>query len=235
MDPEAYIDPGQADAIRAGLESMAQAPRERVDLDAYSETYLSRALRSAARQRWEQACPPDMQESDWSHPSMQPFAAQIRQVLAFPATGPKGLCAAGETGYGKSRAMWALMRRLACDEGRDVRAYAAIDWFNTLESHVSFGRDEARGWVEAVARRPVVFIDDFGQEALQVSRQSWAMSWFFRFLDIRLGERLPLYMTTNLRSGELATSANARSAASIRGDPLVRRLSDLCEFIRFRD
>ena len=83
--------------------------------------------------------------------------------------------------------------------------------------------------VDAVARRPVVFIDDLGQEAIQTARSEWAMSWFMRFLDIRVSERLPLYVTTNLDAQGIAE----RGASSVRGDPMVRRLIEICEPIKF--
>ena len=86
--------------------------------------------------------------------------------------------------------MWALMQRLGCGDGHDVRYWSASDWFTTLQENIRFGRDEARGWVNTVARRHIVFIDDYGQEAMQSSREDWARGWFFQFLDIRVGEGL---------------------------------------------
>ena len=159
---------------------------------------------------------------------MTPNRAQIERVLAHQV-GAKGLLLSGRTGRGKTRSIWALMRRLACDEARDVRYFHAQDWFATLQGCLNYGRDDARGWVDAVARRPVVFIDDLGQEAIQTARSDWAMSWFMRFLDIRVSERLPLYVTTNLDAQGIAE----RGASSVRGDPMVRRLIEICEPIKF--
>ena len=154
--------------------------------------------------------------------------AQIERVLAHQV-GAKGLLLSGRTGRGKTRSMWALMRRLAHDEARDIRYFHAGDWFATLQGCLTYGRDDARGWVDAVARRPIVFIDDLGQEAIQTARSEWAMSWFMRFLDIRVSERLPLYVTTNLDAQGIAE----RGASSVRGDPMVRRLIEICEPIKF--
>ena len=115
------------------------------------------------------------------------------------------------------------------EEARDIRYFHASDWFSTLQGCLNYGRDDARGWVDAVARRPVVYIDDLGQEAIQTARSEWAMSWFMRFLDIRVSERLPLYVTTNLDAQGIAE----RGASSVRGDPMVRRLIEICEPIKF--
>jgi DNA replication protein DnaC len=199
-----------------------------VDYEAASLAYLAEARKRDAIARYEASVPMTMRLSDWSHPSMIANSAQIIQVIEHQVT-HKGLLLTGKTGRGKTRAMWSLMRRLAHEEARDIRYFHAQDWFATLQSCLNFGRDDARGWVDAVARRPIVFIDDLGQEAMQSARSEWAMSWFLRFLDIRVSERLPLYVTTNLDAQGIAE----RGASSVRGDPMVRRIIEICEPIKF--
>lgn len=198
------------------------------DHERASTTFLSEARKRDAIARFDWAVPTTMRESDWGHSGMVPNRAQIDRVLAHQV-GEKGLLLTGKTGRGKTRSMWALMRRLAHEEARDIRYYHASDWFSSLQGYLSYGRDDARGWVEAVARRPVVYIDDLGQEAMQTARSEWAMSWFMRFLDIRVSERLPLYVTTNLDAHGIAE----RGASNVRGDPMVRRLIEICEPIKF--
>jgi DNA replication protein DnaC len=198
------------------------------DGEAASAHFLAEARKRDAIARFETAVPPAMRESDWGHAGMLANRAQIERVLAHQV-GAKGLLLSGRTGRGKTRSMWALMRRLAHDEAREIRYFHASDWFATLQGCLNYGRDDARGWVDAVARRPVVYIDDLGQEAIQTARSEWAMSWFMRFLDIRVSERLPLYVTTNLDAQGIAE----RGASSVRGDPMVRRLIEICEPIKF--
>jgi DNA replication protein DnaC len=198
------------------------------DGEAATLAFLAEARKRDAIARFDSAVPPAMRESDWAHAGMTPNRAQIERVLGHQV-GLKGLLLSGRTGRGKTRSMWALMRRLACEEARDVRYFHAQDWFATLQGCLNYGRDDARGWVDAVARRPIVFIDDLGQEAIQTARSEWAMSWFMRFLDIRVSERLPLYVTTNLDAQGIAE----RGASSVRGDPMVRRLIEICEPIKF--
>ena len=198
------------------------------DGEAASAYFLAEARKRDAIARFDSAVPPTMRESDWSHAGMTPNRAQIERVLSHKV-GAKGLLLSGRTARGKTRSMWALMRRLAHDEARDIRYFHAGDWFATLQGCLNYGRDDARGWVDAVARRPIVFVDDLGQEAIQTARSEWAMSWFMRFLDIRVSERLPLYVTTNLDAQGIAE----RGASSVRGDPMVRRLIEICEPIKF--
>jgi len=198
------------------------------DHEGASAYFLVEARKRDAIARFDSAVPPAMRESDWGHAGMLANRTQIERVLAHQV-GAKGLLLSGRTGRGKTRSMWALMRRLANDEARDIRYFHAGDWFATLQGCLNYGRDDARGWVDAVARRPIVFVDDLGQEAIQTARSEWAMSWFMRFLDIRVSERLPLYVTTNLDAQGIAE----RGASSVRGDPMVRRLIEICEPIKF--
>ena len=198
------------------------------DGEAASAHFLAEARKRDAIARFDSAVPPAMRESDWGHAAMLPNRAQIDRVLAHQV-GAKGLLLSGRTGRGKTRSMWALMRRLAHEEARDIRYFHAGDWFAQLQGCLNYGRDDARGWVDAVARRPIVFIDDLGQEAIATARSEWAMSWFMRFLDIRVSERLPLYVTTNLDAQGIAE----RGASSVRGDPMVRRLIEICEPVKF--
>lgn len=181
--------------------------------------------RQDALARYETACPAEFLTSDWEYPEIQRFRPQIDRVLSYEI-GSKGLLASGPTGRRKSGAMWALMKRL-CEAGHDVRFYSAFDFFGQLQEQVTFGRDDARGWIEAVAARAVVFIDDYGQEQLLRSRQEWAAGWFFRFLDIRAGHHRPLFMTTNLSGHQMAGTKN------LRGDPLLRRLLMVCDPVPF--
>lgn len=198
------------------------------DHEGASAHFLAEARKRDAIARFDSAVPPTMRESDWGHAGMIANRAQIERVLAHQV-GAKGLLLSGRTGRGKTRSMWALMRRLAHEEARDIRYFHAGDWFAQLQGCLNYGRDDARGWVDAVARRPIVFIDDLGQEAIATARSEWAMSWFMRFLDIRVSERLPLYVTTNLDAQGIAE----RGASSVRGDPMVRRLIEICEPIKF--
>lgn len=213
--------------------SAVEVPRGPVDWQAVSEAYAADARRRDARARFDAfaAEAPGLAETDWARPCFDANRAAIDRVLAWQY-GPRGLLASGPTGRGKTRALVALYRRLACDEGREVRYCFAGDWFAALQANLNYGRDEARSWVEACARRPLVMIDDLGQEAMQTSRADWAQAWFFRFLDLRIGAKLPLIVSTNISARDMAGSGSA-DGANVRRDPLVRRLTELCEVVKF--
>lgn len=197
-----------------------------VDLDAKGAEYLAECKRRDCIARWEAECPPEYRETDWKHPRLSPYADQIAKVLAWEPQS-RGLLITGPTGRGKTRSMWALAKRLA-EQCKEVRVWHAADFFAALQAQVKYGNDDARGWIESLAKRAILVIDDLGQESVIAARSDWAQAWFFRLLDIRLGAGLPLIITTNLTADAIAGTSKG-----IRADPLIRRLLDLCEVVKF--
>lgn len=204
----------------------ATAPR--VDLEARTAELVAETRRRDAITAYEATCPPAFREFSIRHPAAVKYQQAIDCILGWQS-GPRGLMAAGPTGRCKTRAAWALIRRLAYENGVLVRAYHAQDFFSALAGEVKYGRDEAAAWIDRKAWHPVVFIDDFGQEALLANREDWAQGWWLRFVDLRLERGLPLIITTNLTAEGIADS----QASGIRGDPLLRRLREICNVVRF--
>ncbi len=209
--------------------------------DAERDDYQSR--RSAAMRR-EQAegwfkgvCPAIYHpaRTDWNHPGLAPYAAQIAAVRGWQAgRTPPGLLLAGDTFRGKTRALFALLHRLRVEELHHCAYFTAAGFFARLGEQVNYGRDDAREWIEGVARHPFFFLDDLGQEALAETRKEASRQWFFKFLDIRRGEELPLFITTNLTASAIADGkAQERLTADQRAHPLLSRLLDLCEPVKF--
>lgn len=205
-------------------------PGEPVDLDARRQAYLADALRRTAIAHYERDCLKGYPESDWSHPGLAESKAAIERVLAWEY-GPKGMLLSGPTGRGKTRSLFGLYRKLACEQGRSVRYWFAGDWFSELQGYVRYGRDDARQWVEACASHPLVILDDLGQEAVTTARSDWAEAWFFRFLDIRISKSLPLLCSTNIGAEGIAAAFS--SSKGIRANPLIRRLLDLADPVKF--
>ena len=197
-----------------------------------SKRYIAEAQRQSANDRWQllAAEMPQMVETDWSRTHFDRNREAIEAVQGWEH-GNRGMLLTGPTGRGKTRAILDLLQRLALDDGQDFRYWHASTWFSELQKQNRFGRDEASSWVSATAVRPIVVIDDLGQEAIgTVKGEDWAQAWFFRFLDIRLSHALPLIVTTNLTASTIAGTAER---AEIRADPLIRRLLDLCDVVKF--
>lgn len=199
------------------------------EIEARADSYTLDAILRTRRDYFAANCPRDYHEFDQCRPELQANRAQIEQVMAWNPTTGKGIVASGETGRGKTRSMFALCKRLLCDEGKDVAIWHAKDWFYELESNMRYGKDEAGDFVKRTAARPILFIDDYGQEAVTANRQDWAQGWFFRLLDLRIGNRLPLLITTNLTAKQMAESSR-----DIAAHPLIRRILEIAEPIKFQ-
>ncbi len=199
-------------------------PAAVINIDAEADT-LAR-VREGLRQKFDLMFAPSMRQTDWSRVPIE-NAAAVGKVLAWQR-GSKGLLLTGPTGRMKTRAIVALIGRLMREDGVDVQAYKAIDWFSKLQGRIHYGRDEAAGWVEAVAKRPIVYIDDLGQQAVLQTREEWSQGWWFDLCDKRIELGLPLLITTNLTAREIADGQS-----DVRGDPLLRRLLELCDPVKF--
>lgn len=223
-------DKPDAVAIADAVTLPIPAPVEPFDAEAMGQAYLESAIARTRSEYFKRRTPLAYQdEFDPSHPKLAKFpnAEAIARVLAWRKS-ETGLLLSGPQGRGKTRAAFALCRRLLCDESVNVAIWHASEWFSELQTFVHYGNDEAAGFVERSAARPVFFLDDFGQQALLRSREDWAQAWFFRFLDLRLGAKLPLILTTNQTADQIAGRD-----FDIKGDPLLRRLLDLAEPIKF--
>lgn len=205
----------------------ATAPRQ--DLEARTAELLAATAKQDAIACYNATCPPEYRELDPRHPTAVKYRQAIGSVLGW-IRNPKGLMITGPTGRCKTRAVWALLRRLAHEDGVITRAYHSQDFFSALAGEVKYGRDDAAAWIDRKAWHPVVFIDDFGQEALLANREDWAQGWWLRFVDLRLQRGLPLILTTNLTSEGIAEA----QASGIRSEPLLRRLREMCTVVRFQ-
>lgn len=220
-----------ASAIASNGLLAAQASQPPINWDEVGSKFAQDALFQARQTTFEAKCPAEYRvfEIDRFNAESRLVANQAAfdRVTAWKP-GPRGILAAGPTGGGKTLACWQLVRRLMLEELREVAIYTASEWFSRLQGHVNYGKDEAEGWVKAVAARPIVFIDDWGQEAVVAQREDWARGWFFTFLDLRKSASLPLILTTNLSSREIAFSGG-----ETKGDPLIRRLLAVADPVKF--
>ncbi len=199
-----------------------------VDFDQRAKEYHAATKLSDARNCYKATCPDRFTRFNPEHPNLKRNPTQIKRVLEWhPKHREKGMLLMGETGLGKTHTVWEMIRRLS-EQAILVRAYHSQQFFSDLAGEVKFGRDDASAWIDRKAAHPIVFIDDWGQEANLRNREEWAQSWFFRFIDLRLERGLPLIITTNLTAEEIGGGQ-----AQIRSDPLLRRLLEICEVVKF--
>jgi len=163
-------------------------------------------------------CPELYQNSD---PDRLP-AGQLKSVLDWEY-GPSGLILMGDTGAGKTRLAWLLLRRLLVHDKMEPR----LTWFDAVgfghEISRHYRNEDAEDWLEEVAGVDLLFFDDLGK--LKLTER--AETELFGLVERRCAARLPIIATTN----DTGDSLGGRMTDH-RGPALIRRLRDFCRIIQ---
>jgi DNA replication protein DnaC len=182
-----------------------------------NETTIDPVRLLTLKSQWEAICPPLYRDTDVDR-------------LPQPATGkvlswehnPKGLLIAGDTGKGKTRATYSLLRRLHF-EGRTIAAFDAISFGHRCSTAF---KDPEQGmkWIHNLCRADILFLDDFGK----IKMTDRVESELFGLVELRVSHLKPIIVTTNASGATLEDMLSAD-----RGAPLVRRLREFCTVVLF--
>lgn len=186
----------------------------------FQKSERDRRRREEAEARWNAICPAEFREP-WDWAKCQADRAEVEKVLNWKM-GKGGLFLLGQTGQCKSRAVYALIKRLVKEgidptimSGTQFAAIAASKWANT---------DETERWLNAMARKPLVFIDDLGKRWTKSTEEA-----FFEVLDRRCARHAPIIITSNYDADDFARISAARGDGAIAQDlvaPIFRRIGD---------
>jgi DNA replication protein DnaC len=157
-----------------------------------------------------------------SEPDRLP-APQLAAALRWQVN-PKGLILLGETGRGKSRVAWLLLRRILVEDLPEIK----FKWFDCVgfghEIAKHYKAEDAEEWLELLATIPLLFMDDLGK--LKLTER--AETELFGMIERRCANRKPMIVTTNDTGDTLASRMTDN-----RGPALIRRLREFCEPIQF--
>ena len=163
--------------------------------------------------------PPRFQDTD---PARLPCARASEAVLGWK-WGPRGLLLHGDTGLGKSRTAWLLLRP-HLEAGRRIAVLnpaSAAEFAGTY----AIGAGEALAWIRKVKAAELVFLDDVLKCRMTDGFEA-AMFDIVRHCDEQM---VPVICTTN------DTGASLQGRMSVdRAAPFIRRLRDMCDEIAFR-
>jgi hypothetical protein len=196
--------------------------RDREAIEA-KQAALDADKRILALREWELVCPPRLRTSDWQNTGLKTYLPHVKRVLAWRHAG-QGMYAIGESGKGKSRALWQLARRLAVDELKTIRYLVQGEIMNEIN------RTGLTPWLEkvdALKRVPIIVWDDFGKFAAIGSRRELLATELFELVDYRFNHELPLLITTNCRTNSLQEIFGEHT------QPLIRRLTEGCTVVDF--
>ena len=165
-------------------------------------------------------CPAEMRDTDFDR---LPDKASAEKALAHDFSTGRSLLLRGGTGRGKTRVAWLLVRR-AFEAGQTVRVLSTASGYD-YAAQFAGGSDEVGRWVGHHLGCDLLLLDDVFKCKLTDSFESL----LFALVDKRCEQRRPLLVTTN----DVGETMAGRMAAD-RGEPLVRRLRDYCDFVVFK-
>lgn len=167
---------------------------------------------------WEEICPSDFRKTD---PAKLPLPKLLNRVLHWQY-GPRGLVLHGNTGKGKSRCAWLLLRR-EHDAGRRVRAVDHSIGFKYAESFAQSAAAAAT-WIDRLVSADILFLDDVFKSRLTDSLEQA----LFTVISSRSERGKPIIITCNDTGATLI-----ERMSQDRGAALVRRIMEYNERIPF--
>jgi DNA replication protein DnaC len=186
------------------------------------------------KEAWFDICPPAYRKTDWSRRELSPVLAKIATAWQMTA-GKPFLILYGKTGRGKTRAGFAVLRRMLI-AGYSVHAVHAGDAWDKgyhVQGLSSAARlrhdddrrmaDEADSCIDKAKSAQYLLIDDLGKERTgRDGKVSEAVAeTLFGVIERRLSFRQPTIITTNLSWGDVM-----KRFATDRGYPLIRRIDE---------
>jgi len=168
---------------------------------------------------WKILCPPLYRESDMQRIHLT-YAKQAANWL-YQAT---GLGLVGRSGYGKTRASYAILRRFHF-EGMKCAAFSSCEFSKLTVDQFSDDKEIKAKAIEAIKRAydaKLLLIDDIGK-ARMTDRGEMEL---YAILEHRANQMLPVIWTANAKSEELLTMFSRD-----RGEPTMRRLKDFSTIV----
>ena len=175
-----------------------------------------------AQRRYQAICPPELLDdpTDWQR---LPDQVAANKVVSW-AYSPRGVLAHGITGLGKTRAMWALIKR-QFDAGRIVVAYDGIDLGREISAKTSDDSADFLRWVRVMERHEILYIDDLGKGRMTRAHAAE----LFGIIKHRTEQQRPTFISTNTLGETLANMLGPDV-----GPPMRRRLTEDFECIPFK-
>jgi len=136
--------------------------------------------------------------------------------------GKQGIIAVGDTGAGKSCAVWYLMSKLHI-RGFTIMDIDATKLVNMANSKFQDGSGPQ--WIEAMAMVDILFIDDFGNEPVTNRGESTIFTIFKRRADAGR----PIFLTTQKTNEQLYNQSRDKD----RTMALIRRINTNCQRMIF--
>lgn len=188
--------------------------------DAHYDTQTRTTGQTVSRHpQWDENCPILYKELI-DQPPERINRQTLRQVAEWkPDAKGRGLIVSGESGAGKTTALWALFKQLEAAEYSPL-ILTAVELQRQLSEAARDIKD-----VKHLTHCRVLIVDDLGKERLTAA--VGALLW--EVIDSRYCHRRPVVISTRY-AGE---AFEARFGDGILGKDIRRRLIDCCEVVKF--
>lgn len=178
--------------------------------------------RLVGENRWRIECPTELQETNWADPRLRPYAKQLTQVRRWKV-GKRGLYISGRSGRGKSRSFWDLMRRLMVDDYL-VKVVSQTEVTRLLNRDPKTFLEE----IEALHGVGILAWDDWGKFSVIEARRETLLAELEALIDARASNGRPMIFTSNCTKEDVLAQFGR-----LRGEPVLRRLTESCDGIEF--
>lgn len=178
------------------------------------------ALQVNLNPRFDEDCPTRLRELILSREFPPNFnRTAYERVTKWTQSSDRGLVLVGESGTGKTTALWALFRIIE-RTGGNPKFLSGVELGRTLSTAA---RDLER--IDWLKKTRVLIIDDLGKERLTPA----VAGLLWELLDHRHGFRLPTLISLKY-SGE---AFRERFGDKSIGNDIARRIHEMCEFVPF--
>lgn len=176
-------------------------------------------LKKLREKQWITRCPTDFQKFDVNilcanKPEIR--REDVAEILRWQYSS-KGIVLYGHSGYGKSRIMWALMRRLYVEDGMAVE-HVDAQFANRVGALFQDSVALGASFVEKLSRAQILFMDEITQKHITQR----AEDEIYNILNFRYANGLPVFGTDN-RDKSLYLSSS--TDATTHGMPIWNRLN----------
>lgn len=178
---------------------------------------LQAAQKQRVRDQWATICPPLYQLTD---PTRLP-QDKLTKVMEWQY-GAEGLVIHGDTGRGKTRAAYLLLRSIHFEEGKKIAAFHSNTFAHRCAKEFFEGSGE--DWIAHLSTVDVLFLDDLGKSKF-TERVECEL---FGLIENRVANLKPIIVTTNFVGESLASKMT-----NDRAEPMVRRLREFCQSVSF--
>lgn len=168
--------------------------------------------------RWASICPPLYAQTE---PHKLPHPSKLDRLMQWKFN-PRGLILIGESGAGKSRCAWVLLKREFL-YGASISVINSGSGFDFAKTYAT-GTAEASAWVDRHCRSDILLMDD----AVKVKLTEAYEGALFMIVNHRMENCRPIIVTLN----DTGETLGERLSLD-RGPALIRRLREFCEAIAF--